>query len=118
MLHDRNVPTATRIKALREVTRVTFQDALTANDCNRLVDVATEFGRDLACVVVERHIVFRELFTTLEHDFYTFTHVCNVSMYCATLATRMWMTSAEELAELAAGRCCTTSASGTSRRKS
>jgi len=103
VLHDRSVPTTTRIKALREVTRVSFQDALTGNDCNKLVDVATEFGRDLACVVIERHIVFRELFTTLEHDFYTFTHVCNVAMYCSALASRLWMSSAEELAELAAG---------------
>ena len=103
VLHDPSVPAPKRMKALREVTRVTFQDALTANDCNRMVDVATDFGRDLACVVIERNIVFRELFTTLEHDFYTFTHVCNVSMYCAALASKMWMNSAEELAELAAG---------------
>ena len=103
VLHDRNVPTATRMKALREVTRVTFQDALKANDTGRMVDVATDFGRDLACVVIERNIVFRELFVTLEHDFYTFTHVCNVSMYCAALASRLWLSSAEELAELAAG---------------
>jgi HD-GYP domain-containing protein (c-di-GMP phosphodiesterase class II) len=103
VLHDPALPTATRMKALREVTRVTFQDALRANDCNRMVDVATDFGRDLACVVVERNIVFRELFVTLEHDYYTFTHVCNVSMYCAALASRLWMNSAEELAELAAG---------------
>ena len=88
---------------LREVTRVTFQDALDANDCGQMVGVATAFGDDVAGMVSEQSIAFRELFSTLEHDYYTFTHVCNVSMYCVVLAHRLGICHKESLPQLAAG---------------
>src|SRR4051812_33458547 len=64
VLHDKTIPPAARMQALREVTRVAFQDALTASDCDRMVSVASEYGGDLASVVAEKSIAFRELFTT------------------------------------------------------
>jgi HD-GYP domain-containing protein (c-di-GMP phosphodiesterase class II) len=103
VLHDRNIPQQARMRALREVTRVTFQDALDANDCGQMVGVATAFGNDLARMVSEQSIAFRELFSTLEHDYYTFTHVCNVSMYCVVLAHRLRICDEGSLPELAAG---------------
>jgi len=102
VLHDNSIPPAARMQALREVTRVAFQDALTASDCDRMVSVASEFGGDLASVVAERSIAFGELFTTLEHDYYTFTHVCNVSVYCTVLAHLLGTTDATALGEFGA----------------
>jgi HD-GYP domain-containing protein (c-di-GMP phosphodiesterase class II) len=103
VLHDQRIPQAARIRALREVTRVAFQDALASNDCDRMVDVAAAFGDDLASTVAERSVAFRELFTTLEHDYYTFTHVCNVSVYCTVLASQLGTHDSTVLGELAAG---------------
>jgi HD-GYP domain-containing protein (c-di-GMP phosphodiesterase class II) len=103
VLYEPKVPTAFRIQALREVTRVAFENALGSNDCDQMVGLASKFGRDLATLVLERTIVFRDLFTTLEHDYYTFTHVCNVSMYCATIACRLGPSSESELADIAQG---------------
>jgi HD-GYP domain-containing protein (c-di-GMP phosphodiesterase class II) len=103
VLHDTGIAVPARLKALREVTRVAFQDALSAGDCDELVGVAIDFGNDLARMVSEQSLVFRELFNTLEHDFYTFTHVCNVSMYCVILANKMGACSVPSLAEMAAG---------------
>jgi HD-GYP domain-containing protein (c-di-GMP phosphodiesterase class II) len=102
VLHDKTIPPAARMQALREVTRVAFQDALTANDSERMVSVASEYGGDLASVVAERSIAFNELFTTLEHDYYTFTHVCNVSVYCTMLAHQLGACDTAALGELAA----------------
>jgi HD-GYP domain-containing protein (c-di-GMP phosphodiesterase class II) len=102
VLHDKSIPPAARMQALREVTRVAFQDALAASDCDRMVSVASEFGGDLASVVAERSIAFHELFTTLEHDYYTFTHVCNVSVYCTVLAHLLGTIDATALGEFAA----------------
>jgi HD-GYP domain-containing protein (c-di-GMP phosphodiesterase class II) len=102
VLHDKCVPPAARMQALREVTRVAFQDALASNDCDRLVGVASDYGGDLATVVAERSIAFGELFTTLEHDYYTFTHVCNVSVYCTMLAHKLGVCDAASLGEFAA----------------
>jgi HD-GYP domain-containing protein (c-di-GMP phosphodiesterase class II) len=103
VLHDRSIPQQARMRALREVTRVTFQDALDANDCGQMVGVATAFGDGLAAMVSEQSIAFRELFSTLEHDYYTFTHVCNVSMYCVVLAHRLGICDDDALPEVATG---------------
>src|SRR5262249_18034141 len=103
VLHEPSVPATVRVKALREVTRVAFESALCCNDCDQFVSVAGNFGRHLAGLVAERSLEFRELFATLEHDYYTFTHVCNVSMYCATLACLLGVGNEDELAEIAQG---------------
>ncbi len=103
VLHDQSVPAAARVRALREVTRVAFQDALSANESDKYVAVASQFGGDLASVVAERSVQFRELFATLEHDYYTFTHVCNVTVYCTMLAHSLGVTDPVELGEVAAG---------------
>jgi HD-GYP domain-containing protein (c-di-GMP phosphodiesterase class II) len=100
VLHQAEIPITVRLNALREVTRIAFQDALTANNCDRLVHAADDFSRDLAQMVAEHSPAFGELFAMLEHDYYTFTHVCNVSIYCAVIGFRMGFC---ELARLAAG---------------
>jgi HD-GYP domain-containing protein (c-di-GMP phosphodiesterase class II) len=104
LLHDKTVPLAARVQALREVTRVAFQDALTANDTDQIVNVASPFGGSLATMVAEQSLPFRELFATLEHDYNTFTHVCNVSVYGTMLAIQLGTcTDAVTLGELATG---------------
>src|SRR5262245_30488836 len=39
VLHDKTIAPTVRMQALREVTRVAFQDALTASDSDRMVSV-------------------------------------------------------------------------------
>jgi HD-GYP domain-containing protein (c-di-GMP phosphodiesterase class II) len=100
VLHQPQVPLPARLKALREVTRVAFEDALAAGDCTKLVNVAGGFGRHLADMVADQSAAFGELFKTLEHDYYTFTHVCNVSVYLVMLAQGLGTTQ-DELPDLA-----------------
>lgn len=103
VLHDEDAPAPARVQALREVTRVAFQDALAASDSGQLVEVASSFGGDLASIVADRSLAFRELYTTLAHDYYTFTHVCNVSVYSTMLASLVGNFDQATLAEIAAG---------------
>jgi HD-GYP domain-containing protein (c-di-GMP phosphodiesterase class II) len=103
VLHDASVPTAVRMDALREVTRVAFQGALVSNDCDAMVSVAGEFGGDLASLASEREVAFGELYKTLKHDYYTFTHMCNVAVYCTMLAGQLGRFQQSALAEIAAG---------------
>jgi HD-GYP domain-containing protein (c-di-GMP phosphodiesterase class II) len=102
-LSDKCVPQPARLRALREVTRVAFEDALRHSRCDRMVAVAGGFGHDLAAMLADQTPVFQELFKTLDHDYYTFTHACNVSTYCAVIAVRMGICDSVELAQLAAG---------------
>src|SRR5438309_4107340 len=85
-LHDSGVPFSARMQALREVARVAFEDALRAGNCDQMVSSAGGFRRDLAGMLADQAPAFRELFKTLDHDYYTFTHTCNVSTYCAVIA--------------------------------
>src|SRR5438067_1629133 len=100
VLHQPQIPLAVRMNALREVTRVAFEDALTAGDSANVVNVATNFGSDLANIV-DQSPAFDELFKTLEHDYYTFTHVCNVSVYLVMLAKGLGTSTTADLAALA-----------------
>jgi HD-GYP domain-containing protein (c-di-GMP phosphodiesterase class II) len=102
VLKRQDIPATARMKALREITRVTFEDALAAKGADRLVQTAKGFGEELAALICEQSPAFGEVFKTLEHDYYTFTHVCNVSLYCGLLGRRMGITDFAELADLAA----------------
>jgi HD-GYP domain-containing protein (c-di-GMP phosphodiesterase class II) len=102
VLHREELPVAVRLGALKEVTRVAFQDALASRGTDRLIETAGSFGRELTSLVAEKPSAFGEVFKMLEHDYYTFTHVCNVAVYCSLLAKLLGMTGEHELSELAA----------------
>jgi len=101
VLHRTEIPAAVRLAALREVTRVAFEDALTSGDSDKLVNVAGSFGRELADMVANHSPAFAEVCKTLEHDYYTFTHVCNVSLYSVIIARGLGTSDLLELAALA-----------------
>src|SRR5262245_13440769 len=44
VLSDKYMPVAARMRALKEVTRVAFEDALRRNNCEKMVHVAGDFG--------------------------------------------------------------------------
>ncbi|MEX2172830.1 MAG: HD domain-containing phosphohydrolase [Pirellulaceae bacterium] len=103
VLHQESVPAVARVSALREATRVAFQEALDASDPGHAVHMATEFGRGLASMIAEQAVALEEMFHILEHDYYTFTHVCNVGTYCVLLARELGIVDAPALAEVATG---------------
>jgi response regulator RpfG family c-di-GMP phosphodiesterase len=103
VLSDPEAPATARVEALREATRAAFQEALGASDHDQLVAVALGFGGQMAQVVANEAMPFRDLFTTLEHDYYTFTHVCNVSVYSVMLAGQLGIVDAKEISQIAAG---------------
>lgn len=103
VLYNDDLTAAVRVAALRDLTRVQFRQAMHYVSCDALVELATIYGQDVVDVLSATPIEFHELMTLLDHDYYTFTHVCNVTMYCVLLATRLGMTDAEELAQFATG---------------
>lgn len=103
VLSDSAAAPTSRVEAVREATRAAFEEALVASDHDKLVAAASDFGRHMARVVASESIPFHELFTTLEHDYYTFTHVCNVSVYCLLIAGQTGNLDQDELAQIAGG---------------
>lgn len=102
VIHSPDLPVAVRMGALTEITRVAFQDALAAQGTDRLVEVASSFGSELSSLIVSKSSTVSEVFKTLEHDYYTFTHVCNVAVYCALLGKLLGMSDEAELSDLSA----------------
>ena len=102
LLHGKEIAAPLRLKALRELTRVTFDQALRQPTVEKVVNVAADFGRDLALIASNHSIVFQELLGTLDHDYYTFTHVCNVSVYVVMIAKQMGI-PASQWHEIASG---------------
>src|SRR5262245_35962075 len=60
VLHDAAIPTPVRFRALRDITRVAFEDAMRLSNSDSMVDVAASFGRDLAGMLAEQTPVFEE----------------------------------------------------------
>ncbi len=103
VLNQTSVPAPIRIAALREVTRVAFQEVLDGNDPNRAVDWASDLGRGLATMIADQAVKLNEVYDLLEHDYYTFTHVCNVCTYCVILAHELGLGDKHVLAQVATG---------------
>ncbi len=103
VLNTTSVPAPIRISALRELTRVAFQEAIDANDPNQAVDLASDMGRGLATMIADQAVKLSEVYHLLEHDYYTFTHVCNVCTYCVILARDLGLGDKHVLAQVATG---------------
>ena len=103
VLSDPSLGTPLRMTALREVARVAFQEALDTNDPNHAVDVAKEYGEGLATMIADQAVKLNEVYDLLKHDYYTFTHVCNVSTYCCMLARELGIGDKASLAQVATG---------------
>jgi HD-GYP domain-containing protein (c-di-GMP phosphodiesterase class II) len=103
VLGARDVPAATRVAAVREATRAAFRDASRASDNDKLVAIAQDLGQQFGSIVSNDNVVLTDLFRILDHDFYTFTHVCNVSVYCLLLAQKIGIRDPGVLKEIAAG---------------
>ena len=117
VLHDRNIPQQARMRALREVTRVTFQDALDANDCGQMVGVATAFGDDLASNGVgAEHRLSRAVLDARARLLHV--HACLQRQHVLRDARPPPgnLRRQAPCPNWRPGRCCTTLASGTFRR--
>lgn len=69
----------------------------------RMVQFADEFGRQVLDVVCRRETVLYHLFSVMDHDYLTYTHLTNVCTYSVALADRLGVRRAGEVASIAAG---------------
>jgi HD-GYP domain-containing protein (c-di-GMP phosphodiesterase class II) len=100
---DPSLAGAARCCAIKETNRSIFLTALQNSDLDKLVQVVSDMATDLADIVCNQEGTMETLFRLLRHDYYTYTHVTNVSIYALALAHRLGMWNPTELAELASG---------------
>ncbi len=89
VLQNPELPGDRRLQVLTAVNRSVFETAFTSPNVHRYVEFAEEFGNNLANVFSENEFTLRDLSHLLAHDYYTYTHVANVTTYCLGLASRL-----------------------------
>jgi HD-GYP domain-containing protein (c-di-GMP phosphodiesterase class II) len=92
-----------RFQVLTAVNRAVFETVFNSPSVQNYVEFAEEFGGQLADVVSNHDIALTELVKLLTHDYYTYTHVANVTTYCLALARGLGYAAPDELREIAIG---------------
>ncbi len=103
VLENAELPGDRRLQVLTAVNRSVFETAFASPNVNRYVEFAEEFGSDLASVFCSNEFTLRDLTQLLSHDYYTYTHVANVTTYCLILASQLEGLNPELLRQIAVG---------------
>jgi HD-GYP domain-containing protein (c-di-GMP phosphodiesterase class II) len=103
LLADKTASPKARLCALKVVNRAVFLNALSCGATEQVVDVASTLGNDLADLVEAHDDMAQDLFAILNHDYCTFTHVVNVSVYSVMLGKHLQISSSSDLSAIATG---------------
>ena len=103
LLTNETAPLTARFCALREINRLAFLDSLQSTGVDKLVEVATRYGKDLADLIYDNGGVTPRLFDLLDHDDCPFVHATNVCVYTVILAKHLMIQGSEEPSAIATG---------------
>jgi HD-GYP domain-containing protein (c-di-GMP phosphodiesterase class II) len=103
IVNDQTVPCTQRYSILQTAVAVEVEVAFRRTDCNRLMNLATKIGTQIAKLLTDSPVVLHELFDIAQHDVCTFTHITNVAAYAVVLAQQLGIKDIQELNKIAAG---------------
>jgi HD-GYP domain-containing protein (c-di-GMP phosphodiesterase class II) len=103
LLGDKAASPRARLCALHVVNRAVFLNALSGGATEQVVQVANTLGNELADLVEAHEDMAQDLFAMLNHDYCTFTHVINVSVYSLMLGKHLQISSSADLSAIATG---------------
>jgi putative nucleotidyltransferase with HDIG domain len=102
---DSSSPISTRLNVISEVVRDVMSEQFKgaeAKNTEKLIEVTMDLAENAVKVINSQNIVLDELFDVLRHDYGTFTHSTNVSMYAVLLAKELGF-SIQDQTDIAAG---------------
>lgn len=102
---DTSSPISARLNMMSEVVRDVMSEQFKgaeAKNTEKLIEVTMELAENAVKVINSQNILLDELFDVLRHDYGTFTHSTNVSMYAVLLAKELGF-SIQDQTEIAAG---------------
>jgi HD-GYP domain-containing protein (c-di-GMP phosphodiesterase class II) len=103
VVQNERVPPQERYRILREATRVVFEEAFHRNRLDQIVQLTAEFGAQMAEILCSQDLVLLDLFSLMQHDYYTYTHATNVCTYSVGLANRLKIADRSEMITIATG---------------
>lgn len=97
-----DLPTLSRVGVMSDVMREMLSEEFSGGDASSILSVSKELGTATCAVIAESPLAVGQLLNVLHHDYGTFTHSTNVSIFSVLLARRLGY-SAGELEEIAVG---------------
>ncbi len=101
VLADADLPATRRFKILQIANRAILQMAFKQPHPDMLVNVASEYGRELATVICCDDLVMTDLLPLMMHDYQNYTHATNVCTLSLMIAASMEMSFADGIVEMA-----------------
>ncbi len=102
LISDDTTPIANRIAIMSEVMRDVLNEEFNSGNTDSVVAASQRLGNVTCELLNDQAVVTQQLCNVLHHDYATFTHCTNVSVYCVLLARELGF-SAEDIEEIAVG---------------
>ncbi len=103
VLQNKDLSPERKFKVLRKANRAVFESAIRHENLDHMVALADDFGQHLTDVICDGELILSDLFSLMDHDYYTYTHVANVSTYCVALARQLGICGPSDLLAIATG---------------
>jgi putative nucleotidyltransferase with HDIG domain len=103
IIRNERISLPQRYSIFRKATQAVFQAAFQSHHLATTVEIIDDFAHQLTELLAREKFLTREFFSLMEHDYYTYTHVLNVSTYAIILANHCGFNGANELQSIAAG---------------
>ncbi|QDV24890.1 HD-GYP domain-containing protein [Aureliella helgolandensis] len=91
-----------QLSVLSEVMRDVLDEQFSKRDTGQIVTISQKLGECTSRVLSNQPPLTKQLCSVLHHDYATFTHSTNVSLYCSVLAKALGF-SEQDISEVAAG---------------
>ena len=101
VLSNTDLPATRRFKILQIANHAILQLAFQSPQPDMLVDIAQEYGCELATIVCNDNLILTDLLPLMTHDYQTYTHATNVCTLSLMIAAVMGMTFADGIVEMA-----------------
>jgi HD-GYP domain-containing protein (c-di-GMP phosphodiesterase class II) len=103
VLENAELPPDRRFQVLTEVNRSVFESAFSSTDSGKYIEFAERYGNELTDIICSDAVAIADLSSLMSHDYYTFTHVANVTTYCVSLAAELGHDEPDTLRQIAVG---------------
>lgn len=97
-----DLPTLSRVGVMSDVMRDVLSKEFSGGDASKILSVSQELGSATCAVIADCPLAVGQLLNVLHHDYGTFTHSTNVSIFCVLLARQLGY-SAQDLEDIAVG---------------
>ena len=101
VLSNADLPTTRRFKILQIANRAILQLAFQNPRPDMAVDIAGEYGHELATIVCNDNLVLTDLLPLMTHDYQTYTHATNVCTLSLMIASVMGLGFGDGIVEMA-----------------